>query len=55
MSKNIPRKGLREKKPGPVMRYDKAYQEIKQILEPGSLSFFLFFKNPGHNYYKFHH
>jgi hypothetical protein len=29
------------KKPGPVMRCDKAYQEIRQILKPGLLSFFL--------------
>ena len=28
------------KKPGPVMRCDKAYQEIRQILKPGLLSFF---------------
>ena len=52
MSKNT-QKSPEENKPGPVMRYDKAYQEIKQILKPGSLSFFM--KNPGHNYYKFHH
>ena len=28
------------KKPGPVMRCDKAYQEVRQILKPGLLSFF---------------
>lgn len=41
------------KKPGPVMRCDKAYQEIRQILKPGLLSFFFFLKNPGHYCYKF--